>query len=133
MMKKLFALLIISVVAVAAIRADAQQDSGVTRRPVTKQDLNIPGHEAVLTEVQFAPAARESEHTHPGDVFVYGQEGTVTFHIAGMPDSLLKPGEAVFIPAEKVHWAENAGTKPAKTLAVFIVEKGKPLRSPANR
>jgi quercetin dioxygenase-like cupin family protein len=117
-------------VGLPSVLAHAQQDAGISRSVLTKQDLSAPGREGVLVQVDFAPGSRESEHTHPGDLFVFQQEGTLTFHVEGKPNATVKMGEAIFVPAGKIHWAENTGTAPAKTLAMFIVEKGKPLRSP---
>jgi hypothetical protein len=42
----------------------------------------------------------------------------------------LKLGESFLIPARVIH-EEFAGAHAAKVLAVFTVEKGKPLTSPA--
>jgi mannose-6-phosphate isomerase-like protein (cupin superfamily) len=35
------------------------------------------------------------------------------------------------IPAGKVHDAKNTGSGPAKVLATYVVEKGKPVSTPA--
>jgi quercetin dioxygenase-like cupin family protein len=43
----------------------------------------------------------------------------------------LKAGETFFIPAGVVHDGRNTGTAPAKVLATYVVEKGKPVASPA--
>ncbi len=109
----------------------AQQVGEIKRNFLTKQDLNVPGYEGVLAQVEFAPGAREAKHTHPGDVFAYVKEGTLTQNLEGTPTATVKPGEVFFVPAGKVHWAECAGTTPCKVLATFVVEKGKPLSSPA--
>ncbi|HKF23632.1 MAG TPA: cupin domain-containing protein [Candidatus Angelobacter sp.] len=109
----------------------AQQDAP-KRNIITKQDLTgFAGHEGVVALVEFAPGAQEPKHTHPGDVFGYVQEGTLKLHVEGRPDTTVKQGEVFFVPAGKVHWAVNEGTTPVKTVATFVVEKGKPLASPA--
>lgn len=108
------------------------QPGAPTRNVLTKQDLaDLPGREGVVAKVDFAPGAKETKHTHPGDVLAYVQEGTLTLNIEGQPATTVKAGEVFFVPAGKVHWAENAGTTTAKTIATFVVEKGKPLASPA--
>jgi quercetin dioxygenase-like cupin family protein len=109
----------------------AQQDAP-KRNIITRQDLpDFPGHEGIVALVEFAPGAREPKHTHPGDVFGYVQEGSLTMHVEGRPDATVKQGEVFFVPAGKVHWGINEGTTPVKTVATFVVEKGKPLASPA--
>jgi mannose-6-phosphate isomerase-like protein (cupin superfamily) len=40
-------------------------------------------------------------------------------------------GEGYVIPAGVVHNAKNEGNSAAKLVGVYIVEKGKPLASPA--
>jgi quercetin dioxygenase-like cupin family protein len=108
------------------------QPGAPTRNVLTKQDLpDLPGREGVVANVEFAPGAKETKHTHPGDVFVYVQEGSLTVYIDGQPTKTVKAGEVFFVPAGKVHWGENTGTTTAKTVATFVVEKGKPLASPA--
>jgi quercetin dioxygenase-like cupin family protein len=107
------------------------QQTGAKRTILTKQDLsNFPAHEGVVAEVEFTPGAREPKHTHPGDIFGYVQEGTLTLSVEGKPIATVKAGEVFFVPAGKVHWAENAGERPVKVVATFVVEKGKPLTSP---
>jgi quercetin dioxygenase-like cupin family protein len=109
----------------------AQQVGEIKRNVLTKQDASIPGYEGVVAQVEFAPGAREAKHTHPGDVFAYLQEGTIVLDVEGKPTTTVKAGEVFFIPAGKVHWGENTGKTPAKALVTFVVEKGKPLSSPA--
>jgi quercetin dioxygenase-like cupin family protein len=107
------------------------QQTGPKRTILTKQDLsNCPAHEGVVAEVEFTPGAREPKHTHPGDIFGYVHEGTLTLSVEGRPVATVKPGEVFFVPAGKVHWAENADETPVKVLVTFVVEKGKPLASP---
>ena len=38
-------------------------------------------------------------------------------------------GEGVIIPMGTVHNARNDGTVPAKLVVVYVVEKGKPIRT----
>ena len=109
----------------------AQQIGEIKRTVLTKQDLSAPGREGIMVMVELAPGAREAKHTHPGELFAYVQEGTIIQNQEGTPTVTVKSGEAYFVPAEKVHWAECAGKTPCKVLVAFVVEKGKPLASPA--
>jgi len=109
----------------------AQQIGEIKRTVLTKQDLTAPAREGLMVMVEFTPGAREAKHTHPGDLFAYLQEGTLTLNREGTPTVTLHPGEVFFVPAEKVHWGECAEKSPCKVLVTFIVEKGKPLSSPA--
>ena len=58
-------------------------------------------------------------------------EGELTIMVEGQPDAVYKPGQSWMIPAATPHDAK-AGSAGAKVIAVYTVEKGKPLASPAN-
>ena len=109
----------------------AQQTGEIKRTVLEKKDLRVSGREGLLVRVEFTPGAREAKHTHPGDLFAYLQEGTLTLNREGTPTVTLNPGEVFFVPAEKVHWAECAGKTPCKPVTTLVVEKGKPVSSPA--
>lgn len=109
----------------------AQQTGEIKRTVLEKKDLSVPGREGLLVLVEFTPGAREAKHTHPGDLFAYLKEGNLTLNREGMPTVTLTPGEVFFVPAEKVHWGECGEKTPCKVLVTFVVEKGKPLSSPA--
>jgi len=109
----------------------AQQVGEIKRNVLTKQDLSAPGREGIMVMVELSPGAREARHTHPGELFAYVQEGTIIQNQEGTPTMTVNAGGAYFVPAGKVHWAECAGKTPCKVLVAFVVEKGKPLSSPA--
>jgi quercetin dioxygenase-like cupin family protein len=109
----------------------AQQATPSAKRTVLeKHDLSVPGREGVLVQTVLEPGAKEPKHTHPGDIFAYVQEGTITLTQDGQPTVRKKAGEVFFVPAGAVHGASNEGTTPAKLLVTFFVEKGKPLTTP---
>jgi quercetin dioxygenase-like cupin family protein len=53
-------------------------------------------------------------------------EGEMTLLIEGQPPLALKTGESCKIPPGAVHDAQT-GEKGAKLIAIYVVEKGKPL------
>jgi 4-carboxymuconolactone decarboxylase len=109
----------------------AADDPGLTRTVLTQADLSIPGRETVVMRVQLAPGAQVGWHTHPGEEISYLTQGTVTLMIAGQAARTVSVGQALIVPAGAVHNARNDGTVPAGLVAVYVVEKGQPLRSPA--
>jgi quercetin dioxygenase-like cupin family protein len=111
---------------VGIVNAGAQQ-SGFKRTVIQQGDLSIAGHEAVTALAEFQPGATVGRHTHPGEEVGYVLEGTIVLEQTGKPDVTLGPGKTFFIPAGTVHNATNRGTAPARVLANYIVEKGKPL------
>ena len=70
-------------------------------------------------------------HTHPGPESGYLLEGEFTLLVDGQPSLLLKAGDSYKVPSGAIHDARS-GDKGAKVIATYVVEKGKPLASPAN-
>jgi quercetin dioxygenase-like cupin family protein len=91
----------------------------------------MPGYETVVLEATLAVGGREGRHTHPGTLIGYLAQGELTIEVEGQPTKTYKAGEAALIPAGVVHEGINAGSVPTKVIATFIVQKGKPLSSPA--
>lgn len=110
---------------------NAQQAPSVKRNIVLKQDMEIPGREAVMAWVELPAGAAEGRHTHPAEVYVFVQEGTISLENEGKPTATLKAGDVFYIAPGKIHQAINNGNVTAKLSAVFVAEKGKPLTTPA--
>jgi quercetin dioxygenase-like cupin family protein len=104
---------------------------GLTRTTLNQADLSIAGHETVVMRVELAPGAQVGWHTHPGEEISYLDAGEITLLIAGQPARKVSAGQALIVPAGVVHNAKNDGAAPAVIIAVYVVEKGKPLRSSA--
>jgi quercetin dioxygenase-like cupin family protein len=108
------------------------QSPALTRTLVTKADVSVPGREAVIARVEVAPGGVAGWHTHPGDEISYVVEGEATLMIAGQPPRKVAAGDGFVIPAGTVHNAKNEGATAVKLVGVYVVEKGKPLASPAS-
>ena len=124
--------LAIAAVAFAGVIGTAQQ-TGFTRTVIQRGDLSMVGHEAVTALAEFQPGATVGRHTHPGEEVGYIVEGTIVLEEDGKPAVTLGPGKTFFIPAGTAHNATNRGTAPARVLANYIVEKGKPLATPVTK
>jgi quercetin dioxygenase-like cupin family protein len=107
----------------AAVQA---QQAGIGRVDLQRHDLSSPGREAVQVRVDFEPGAAFGNHTHPGEEIIYVLEGALEYLVEGKPPLTLHAGEVLFIPAGTVHAAKNVGSVPAKELATYVLEKGKP-------
>jgi len=84
----------------------------------------------VIGLAEIAPNANISRHTHPGPESGYMLEGDFMLLVEGQPDKPLKAGESYQVPAGAIHDGK-AGEKGGKVIATYVVEKGKPLASPA--
>ena len=93
-------------------------------------DISFAGHEAVTAKAELPAGVSSGRHTHPGEEIGYLLEGSVSVEMDGQT-KVLKAGEAFAIPAGKVHAATNTGTTQATIVSTYIVEKGKPLATPA--
>ncbi|HKC61129.1 MAG TPA: cupin domain-containing protein [Myxococcales bacterium] len=113
--------------AVCAAGSLKAQQPGFKRVELQRHDLSAQGREVVQARAEFDPGAAIGQHTHPGEEIGYILEGTLEFEVAGKPNVTLKAGESFFIPPETIHAAKNVGKGPAKVLATYFVEKGKPL------
>ncbi len=107
------------------------QNPGIQRTIVERKDVSAPGKEAVIARVEIAPGASAGRHTHFGEEISYVMEGEMEVLIEGQPPRRLKAGEGFVIPNGAKHDARNVGTVPVKLAAVYYVEKGKPLATPA--
>jgi len=108
------------------------QSPALTRTLVTKADVSMPGREAVVMRVEVAPGGVAGWHTHPGDEVSYVTDGEVMLLMAGQPPRKVATGEGFVVPAGVVHNARNEGAVATRLVGVYVVEKGKPLASPAS-
>ncbi|MEA3192525.1 MAG: hypothetical protein QOD26_858 [Betaproteobacteria bacterium] len=123
--------IIAALIAVAGIGTLAAQQPGFTRKLLQDQNLSVADRHAVQALAEFVPGGAAGKHTHPGEELGYVVEGTLELLIEGQPPRTVNAGESFFVPAGVVHDGRNVGSGPAKVLATYIVEKGKPVASPA--
>ena len=110
----------------------AQTQAGTIRRTVIqKADVSVPGREAVVAKVELDEGVAAGRHSHPGDEISYVLEGEGELLIDGEDPRRVKAGESFVIPAGTVHDAVNTGKGPMKLVGVYVVDKGKPLATPA--
>ncbi len=113
-------------------RAVLAQQSGIKRTVLLRTD--DPGsatYEAVMGIAELAPGANSGKHFHHGVEVGYVLEGTVVVEQENKPGVTMKAGETFKNDGAAIHEAKNPGGTPTKILAVYIVEKGKPLAEPA--
>lgn len=108
----------------------AQSAPAVKRTVLLKQDMTIPGHEVIMADVEIPPGGAEGRHTHPAEVFVFVEEGTLVLEMEGKPTRTVEAGEVFAIAPGQVHQGLNTSSAPVKLHVVFVAEKGKPLTTP---
>mgnify|MGYP001059413198 CR=1 FL=1 len=107
-----------------------QPPAGIKRTPLQK--IEFPeGYTTVTGIAEIGPGGAAGRHIHPGIETGYVLEGEADLLIDGKPPVHLKAGESYSIPAGVVHDAKVHGDKSLKVLGVYVVDKTKPLASPA--
>lgn len=112
-----------------------QQASPVQPAPVKRtilQRADVPGTnlEIIYATVEIAAGVKAGRHSHPGTVIAQVTEGEFWIHFDGESEKIVRTGESLTVPDRAVH-NEGATEKSAKLNAVYVLEKGKPLASPA--
>ena len=130
MMKAIPKSALLFAIALATLCASAQAP-GIKRTLLQKSEIPGENREVILGMAEIAPGAAAGRHTHFGVETGYILEGQASLEIEGEPARQLKAGDSYTIPAGKVHDARTVGDKPVKVLATYVVEKGKPLATPA--
>ncbi len=101
----------------------------ITRTILEKFDVPDSGYETVVMLVEMAPQVNSGLHTHPGFDAAYLLEGSLTVLEQGRPDKPIHPGQSWHVPPGSVHEVK-IGDQTTKVLAMYVVEKGKPLATP---
>jgi len=116
--------------------ASAQGSHAETVTPKFDQAIpNIPGKSLIILEIDYAPGAASAPHTHAKSAFIYAYviSGEIESKVNNGETRIYKAGESWSEPPNASHpISRNASkTKPAKLLAVFVVDSDdKPLTTP---
>jgi len=123
----------IAILATAFLIAPTWADDaspGIKRTPL--QSIDFPeGYRTVTGLAEVLPGHASGPHTHPGIETGYVLEGEVMMSVEGEPEQHLKAGDSFVIPPGAIHDVKSIGSVPAKAISVFVVDKSKPLASPA--
>jgi len=104
---------------------------GVTRKILSQTDGPLPGYVTLLVEATIEPGISVGRHTHPGVESAYVLEGGFELPAQGQPTRMLKAGDGLQIPPETPHAGGKPGEAKSRILITYVVEKGKPLATPA--
>ena len=132
--RKFSACALCAAVGFAATEAQAQSTQsgpGFKRTILQKSELPDSKYVTLLVAVDIDPGTVVARHTHPGIESAYVLEGGFELPIEGQPTRTLKPGDGFQIPPATPHAGGKPGTAKSKILITYVVEKGKPLASPA--
>jgi quercetin dioxygenase-like cupin family protein len=116
-----------AVIAIATAAPAAAHGAGETITPTFEQAIpNIPGKSLVAIVVDYAPGGASPSHIHARSAFVFGYvlSGEIESQVNEGPSRVYRAGESFYeTPGSRHPVSRNASqTKPAKLLAVFVVD-----------
>jgi len=123
------------ILAFTAMASGQQSPSPVQPSPVKRTVLGkveVPGaiYDVITALVEIQPGFKAGRHNHPGTVQAQVLDGEFWLAIDGQPEKVFKTGEWLEIRDSAIHNEGATGSTPAKLIAIYTVERGKPLVSP---
>jgi len=115
----------------AAENAAPAAASGVRRKVLSQLDGPMPGYTTINMEVEIDAGVAVPRHTHPGIESGYVLEGGFELPIQGQPSRMVKAGDGFQVPPETPHAGGKPSDQKSRIAVTYVVEKGKPLISPA--
>nr|WP_294511946.1 cupin domain-containing protein [uncultured Rhodopila sp.] len=119
----------VGLVALSA-EGEAQGTPGFKRTILQKTEYPGDKYAAILVAVDIEPNTLILRHTHPGVESAFLETGGGTLSVKGQADRLVKAGEGFQVPPETPHSLRN-GPEATRIVITYVVEKDKPLASPA--
>ena len=108
-----------------AVTAYAQLP-GITRKAVQEQDLgSMPGRQAVVAHVEFAPGAIVPMHTHAGEEIGYVVEGELELQVQGQATRIASASDHRWHLAART-LLRALGTKNDARYNLKIIDNGEP-------
>ncbi len=101
----------------------------IKRTILERFDVPDSNYETVVMLVEMAPQVNSGLHTHPGFDAAFLLNGKLDVLERGQPARPIQPGHSWHVRPSVVHEVK-IGDQPAKVLAIYVVEKGKPLATP---
>lgn len=114
----------------AGVEAQNAPTAGLKRTLIKQTDGPVDGYVTVEMRIDIEPGATVARHTHPGIESGYVVEGGIELAVDGEETRALAPGDGFQVPTRLVHGSKN-GSAQTVIVSTYVVEKGKPLASPA--
>ena len=126
MKRILFSLLIVTL-PLGSVLADAPKAKNAKVTLVYQHELpNVPGKSIKGVLVEYGPGGYSPGHTHAKSAFIYATvlEGAIRSKVNDGPETVYEAGQSFSeMPGDRHGVSANASeTKPAKLLAVFVVD-----------
>jgi len=127
-------LAMLTCVAIAFVTVPAIMVSAIAQQPAIKRTVlrsidYPPGYTTVTAIVEIAPGTCSGRHTHPGIDSGYVIQGDLVLKIEGKPEQTFKAGDSYETQPLVPH--DACSVSGARLIDTFVIERGKPLASPA--
>ncbi len=122
------------ILATACVIAPVIVTSAIAQQPGLKRTvirtIDYPaGYTTFTAIVEVAPGTCTGRHSHPGIDSGYVLEGDFVLKIDGKPEQTFKAGDSYGTSPQEPH--DGCSVSGNKLIDTFVIEKGKPLASPA--
>jgi quercetin dioxygenase-like cupin family protein len=127
------AALVIAAFAIPSGTAIAQDGSPPPKAKVLMKNEVVSGvssKEAYILDIDWPAGCSTGRHIHSGDEYAEIVEGELQLNVEGQPPKVVKAGETYHNQAGVVHETKNVSGKPARSIAVLVIDKGKPPSEP---
>jgi quercetin dioxygenase-like cupin family protein len=126
-MKRILCSLLIASLPFGSVLAQTPKEKSAKVTLVYQHELpNVPGKSIKGVLVEYGPGGYSAGHTHAKSAFIYATvlEGAIRSQVNGGPVTVYKAGQNFSeLPGDRHGVSANASkTKPAKLLAVFVVD-----------
>jgi quercetin dioxygenase-like cupin family protein len=126
-MKRILYLLLLATLPFSGVLADAPKSKNAKVTLVYQHELpNVPGKSIKGVLVEYGPGGYSPGHTHPKSAFIYATvlEGAIRSQVNNGPVTTYTAGQSFSENPGDIHRvsANASETKPAKLLAVFVVD-----------
>ena len=135
-MKQGLCVLLVAALPFASVAAAGPASKNAKVTLVYQHELpNVPGKSIKAVLVEYGPGGYSPGHLHPKSAFIYATvlEGAIRSQVNDGPVTVYKAGQSFSeMPGDRHKVSANASrTKPAKLLAVFVVDtKDRELTTP---
>ena len=110
--------------------AQGTQTPGLKRTILSRTDGPAAGYETIEARIEIPPSSIVARHIHFGIETSYVIEGSIMLDVQGVGPKTFAAGEGFQVPPRTPHGGKS-GDKPSVLIGVYVVEKGKPLATPA--
>jgi quercetin dioxygenase-like cupin family protein len=126
-MKRVLCLLLVATLSFGSVRGAPPKSKNAKVTLVYQHELpNVPGKSIKGVLVEYGPGGYSPGHRHPNSAFIYATvlEGAIRSQVNGGPVITYNAGQSFSELPGDVHGvsANASNTKPAKLLAVFVVD-----------